>query len=120
MTCEQTIVAASHCVGLTFPGIIDDPGSLAGNIISPIPLLGPEDNILMSFAIFMKETAHPFKAADAFTIASLAARASNLFFADLNLYPVMSEIFSATILEYPLGVLRPVPTAVPPKANSER
>jgi len=33
---------ASHCVGLTFPGMMDEPGSLAGRINSPNPLRGPE------------------------------------------------------------------------------
>ena len=35
ITCAQTIVNASHCVGLTFPGIIDDPGSFSGSDNSP-------------------------------------------------------------------------------------
>ena len=74
----------------------------------------------MSLAIFINDTAHPFSAAEAFTIASFAARASNLFFADLNLYPVISEIFSLTSFEYPFGVFSPVPTAVPPSASSDR
>ena len=72
-------------MGLTFPGIIDEPGSLAGIDISPIPLLGPEDNILISFAIFIKDTAQPFNAAEALTVASFAANASNLFLAETNL-----------------------------------
>ena len=34
MTFTHTIVTASDCVGLTLPGIIDEPGSLAGKINS--------------------------------------------------------------------------------------
>ena len=34
--------------------------------------------------------------------------------------PVNSAINSATRFEYPLGVLIPVPTAVPPSATSDR
>ena len=105
---------------MTLPGIIDDPGSFAGRLISPIPLLGPEDNILISLAIFINETAVFLRELDALTTASFAANASNLFLAVTNLYPVISDIFFATILSYPLGVFSPVPTAVPPSANSER
>ena len=32
------MVNASHCVGFTFPGIIEEPGSLDGKINSPIPV----------------------------------------------------------------------------------
>ena len=38
----------------------------------------------------------------------------------INLVHPFSDIFSATSFEYPFGALRPVPTAVPPRANSER
>ena len=85
ITCEQTIVIASHCVGFTLPGIIEEPGSFTGNIISPIPLLGPEESILMSLAIFISETAVLFSAEEALTIASFAESASNLFLAEINL-----------------------------------
>eukprot|EP00964_Phaeocystis_antarctica_P060635 scaffold36159_cov36-Phaeocystis_antarctica.AAC.1 len=40
MTCAQTIVSASHCVGLTLPGMIDEPGSFSGSEISPRPERG--------------------------------------------------------------------------------
>ena len=62
ITCAQTIVMASACVGFTLPGIIEEPGSFSGIKISPIPLLGPEANIRMSLAILFKETATCFKA----------------------------------------------------------
>lgn len=51
MTYAHTIVNASHYVGFTFPGIIDDPGSFSGKINSPNPLLGPEPKNLISLAI---------------------------------------------------------------------
>ena len=41
ITCAQTIVIASACVGFTLPGIMDEPGSFDGMIISPIPERGP-------------------------------------------------------------------------------
>ena len=56
------MVSASHCVGFTFPGIIDEPGSLDGIIISPIPLLGPEANKRISFAILLSDIAICFNA----------------------------------------------------------
>ena len=51
------MVRASHCVGFTLPGMILEPGSLLGIKISPMPLLGPELSIRISFAIFMQLTA---------------------------------------------------------------
>ena len=54
MTWAQTIERASHWVGFILPGIIEEPGSLAGNINSAIPLLGPEDKTRISFAILNK------------------------------------------------------------------
>ena len=119
-TCAAIIVNASHWVGFTLPGMIEDPGSLSGINNSPIPLLGPLLNILTSFAIFIKLTATVFNAPCASTIASWAAKASNLFSAVTNGNPVKLAICFATFSEYPLGVLMPVPTAVPPKANSLR
>jgi len=50
-TWQQTIVMASHCVGLTLPGMIDEPGSFSGRINSPRPERGPDPNSRMSFAI---------------------------------------------------------------------
>ena len=41
---------------------MDDPGSFAGSIISPIPDLGPEPSQRISFAILNKELAITFKA----------------------------------------------------------
>src|ERR1039458_4017358 len=39
-TCTHTIVIASHCVGFTLPGMIDDPGSFSGITSSPSRLGG--------------------------------------------------------------------------------
>jgi len=65
-----TMVKASACVGFTFPGIMDDPGSLAGSIISPIPQRGPELSIRISLPIFIKLAATVFNAPCDSTIAS--------------------------------------------------
>jgi hypothetical protein len=47
----QTITMASHCVGLTLPGMIEEPGSFAGITNSEMPARGPQDKNRMSFAI---------------------------------------------------------------------
>ena len=57
------IVKASLCVGFTFPGIMEEPGSFSGMRISPIPERGPEASKRMSLAILFKETANCFNAA---------------------------------------------------------
>ena len=40
-TWTQTWVSASHWVGLTLPGMIDEPGSFSGSDSSPRPERGP-------------------------------------------------------------------------------
>ncbi len=72
----------------------------------------------MSFAIFMSATATPRNAALVRTIASNEPCAMNLLGAVTNGLPVSSAIFAATPTPNPLGALSPVPTAVPPIANS--
>jgi hypothetical protein len=62
MTWAATIVMASHCVGLTFPGIMLLPGSFSGKLSSPNPQRGPEARKRMSFAIFIIEHAIAFNA----------------------------------------------------------
>lgn len=75
-------------MGLTLPGIIDDPGSFSGKDNSPKPDLGPLPKNLISFAILCKETAKVFKAPDKLIKASLAYKASNLLGAVVKWYPV--------------------------------
>jgi len=55
------MLKASIWVGFTFPGIIDDPGSLAGKISSPKPDLGPDAKNRISFIIFNNEIDKVFK-----------------------------------------------------------
>ena len=90
------MVIASACVGFTFPGMIELPGSLAGIINSPIPDLGPEAIILMSLAILFKDTAICLSAPWVSTKASCAAKASNLFSAVTKGIAVNSAIYLAT------------------------
>src|ERR1700736_281896 len=84
ITCTQTIVMASDCVGLTLPGMIDDPGSFSGRLSSPSPHRGPDPSQRMSLAIFMSDVASVLTAALAITIASCEASAANLLGADTN------------------------------------
>ena len=67
------MVNASDWVGLTFPGMMLLPGSLAGSDNSPIPQRGPEPSQRMSLAIFIKLAASVLSAPLAATIASCAA-----------------------------------------------
>mmetsp|Transcript_41084 Transcript_41084/g.136124 ORF Transcript_41084/g.136124 Transcript_41084/m.136124 type:complete len:227 (-) Transcript_41084:702-1382(-) len=118
ITCAQTIVSASHCVGFTLPGMMDEPGSFAGRESSPKPERGPLPRKRTSFAILLSEHASTLSAPDASTIASCAASASNLFGAVTNGRPVSLAIRAAISSPYPSTVLSPVPTAVPPSASS--
>lgn len=78
------------------------PGSFSGKISSPSPDLGPEPKNLMSFAIFIKETATVLRLPCSSTKESLQARASNLFFAEVNLWLVKFEISLAIFSSKPI------------------
>ena len=102
---------------VTLPGIIEDPGSFAGKIISPYPARGPEPKKRISLAIFIKQTAVVFNVPEKFTISSCAAKAANLFLVGLNGSLVIFFISLITFLSKPFLLLIPVPTAVPPCAK---
>ena len=70
MTWQHTIVIASDWVGLTLPGMMEEPGSLAGSASSPKPQRGPEPSQRMSLAIFISEAASVLSAPEAATMAS--------------------------------------------------
>ncbi len=109
---------ASHWVGLTLPGMIEDPGSLAGTTSSLMPHRGPEASHRMSLAIFISGTARARSPAEAATIASSPPWAANLLGAVVNGWPVCRAICAATATANPGGAFSPVPTAVPPMAIS--
>lgn len=96
------MVRDSHWVGLTFPGMMDEPGSFSGKDNSPNPDLGPDPKNLISLEILWREQANVFKEPDNSTIASFPDKASNLLGAVTNLYPVSSETYSATFSAYPI------------------
>ena len=62
ITWAQTMVSASDCVGLTLPGMIEEPGSFSGRLSSPRPERGPEPRKRMSLAILNSDTARVFSA----------------------------------------------------------
>ena len=90
------MVIASDCVGFTFPGMIDEPGSFSGSIISPKPQRGPDASQRMSLAIFIRLVAKVLSAPLAKTIGSCPASAWNLFGAVTKGKPVISAIWAAT------------------------
>ena len=62
MTWTATMVTASHWVGFTLPGMMEEPGSFSGMNISPRPSRGPEASQRMSLAIFIRSAARAFRA----------------------------------------------------------
>ena len=117
ITFTHTIVTASHWVGFTFPGIIEEPGSFSGKISSPYPARGPDPKNRISFAIFIRQTAVVFIVPEKLTIASWAANEANLFGEGLKGSFVIFFISATIFLSKPFLVFSPVPTAVPPWAK---
>ena len=103
MMWAQTCVSASHWVGFTLPGMIDEPGSFSGSASSPRPARGPDPRKRMSLAILKHEAATVVIAPWLITIASCAASASNLLGAVLKARPVISAILLGDQLVEALG-----------------
>ena len=106
----------SVCVGFTFPGIMEEPGSLEGNSNSPNPALGPLANRRISLVILYNETASVRNVPESCTKASCDPCTANLLGAEKNGISVIFEISKAAVLENSIEALMPVPTAVPPNA----
>jgi len=98
--------------------MIEEPGSFSGRRSSPKPDLGPLPKNLKSFAIFIKEQAIVLRLPENSTIASFVCKLSNLFGDVLKWNPVSLLISYAIFTSNPMYVFNPVPTAVPPYANS--
>ena len=77
-TWAHSMVTASDCVGLTLPGMMEEPGSFSGMAISPRPLRGPEASQRTSLAIFIRLAASVLSAPWACTKPSHEASDSNL------------------------------------------
>mmetsp|Transcript_5502 Transcript_5502/g.21710 ORF Transcript_5502/g.21710 Transcript_5502/m.21710 type:complete len:214 (-) Transcript_5502:779-1420(-) len=120
ITCAHTIITASDCVGFTLPGMMEEPGSLAGRMSSPSPARGPLPSMRTSLAIFRTDSAMVLSRPASAICASCAASDSNLLGAVENGRPVRSTSSLATSGAKSGCELRPVPTAVPPSASSRR
>ncbi len=72
-TCAQTCRSISHMTGLTLPGMMEEPGCVAGRRNSPRPRRGPEPRKRMSLAILIRLTATVLSAPEVSTTASRAA-----------------------------------------------
>ena len=88
MTWQHTCDRASHWVGFTLPGIMEEPGSLAGSTTSPMPQRGPELSRRKSLAIFISDTARRLRAPDTSASESCEAIASYLLGALVKESPV--------------------------------
>src|SRR5438094_10610724 len=87
------MVIASLCVGLTLPGMIDEPGSFSGIINSLSPQRGPDASQRMSLAIFISEAASVFKAPLQKTITSFTDSSTIVIGCNYNSITVSAEIF---------------------------
>src|SRR5437868_1959574 len=76
MTWAATMSIISDITGLTLPGMIEEPGWVAGMEISPMPQRGPLASQRMSLAILLRETAIVLRNPEHSTTPSLAAWAS--------------------------------------------
>ena len=118
MTWVATMDSASAWVGLTLPGMIDEPGSFAGRMSSPSPERGPDPRKRMSLAILNRSAASALRLPWKSVSAAWEASAANLLGAVLNGRPVASATRAANPVAKPAGAFRPVPTAVPPWASA--
>ncbi len=118
MTREQTMSTASGMTGLTLPGMIDEPGCRSGMLSSPSPVFGPDPIQRRSLQIFVRLTAIVRRAPDVSTSASRLACASKWLRASVMGSSVSWVSSSMTSWGKPIGVLMPVPTAVPPSGTS--
>ena len=111
------MVRASLWVGLTLPGMIDEPGSFSGMRSSPIR---PADRRRTSARRWRSSSPRrqgPQRADDP-TSASCADSAANLSGAPTNGLPVSAAIRAAARSPNRGSAFSPVPTAVPPSASS--
>ena len=112
------MLVTSAITGFTFPGMMDEPGCIGGRLISPRPVLGPEERSLRSLAIRIRLTAVPFKAELSATKGSIFCMRSMRFLL-LESSCSVSLASPSTIRSMKASsAFRPVPTAVPPIPSS--
>ena len=119
ITCEHTIIIASHCVGFTFPGMMLPQVRSRVSLALRVP---PADRSRHPNVVgnLQQRQRHRLEMPLSAIWASCAASDSNLLGADTNGRPVSLLISAAIISAYSGWELRPVPTAVPPMASSVR
>ena len=114
----QAMAAASQMLGFILPGMIELPGSTAGRLISPNPVLGPDESKRRSLVILRMSEAANFVIALTSAISVRNWVASTLFTAGWN-FDLSSRLSSWMIAFLnPFLVLTPVPTAFPPTPSS--
>ena len=114
MTWKHTMFSISAIEGLTFPGMIDDPGCTGGRRISSRPVFGPDAIRRRSLAMRVRVAASVRSAAE-------HSSASPMFCIDSKRLPELrsgrpvSSERRRTIRGWYCGsAFRPVPVAVPP------
>ena len=120
ITSAATWLTASGMTGFTLPGMMLEPGCVAGSSISFRPVRAPEVRRRRSLAIFMRPTASVRSAPDVSTAASRFCIASKRSGAGTNRSPVRRASSAVTRSPKPGGAFRPVPSAVPPIGSSAR
>ena len=104
----------SGITGFTLPGIIDEPGCMAGRLISPNPQRGPEANKRRSLQILFILTATRRIAAEYPTIEEVSEVAPTRSSASFISSPVIFRRVSMHFSAYPGSAVMPVPIAVAP------
>lgn len=109
ITCAHAMARASHCVGFTLPGIMDEPGSLAGRESSPRPQRGPDASSLRSLAILVSEHAMVLSAPETSAMASWADMPSKRLLVKTKGSPVTFWISLQMLWPKFVGLFTPVP-----------
>jgi hypothetical protein len=122
MTCGRRPASpTSQITGLTLPGMMDEPGWIAGSFSSPMPQRGPEPSQRMSLAILLRLTAMVLRCPRARrtrpcvlgleVVVGFVEGVARRGFVVQDLADLRGEVGS---------VLMPVPTAVPPMGSSQQ
>src|SRR3989338_318941 len=114
ITCMHIISIHSGIEGLTFPGMIDDPGCTGGSVISPIPAFGPMFMSFRSPQKFSRFTDNDLNVAEKFKKLFMLFVVSVMFAVGLKfIFVIFDKVFIIIILYFGC-VFIPVPIAVPP------
>ena len=113
-TRQATMITLSQITGFTLPGMMLEPGCVAGSTSSPRPQRGPLPIQRMSLAILLRLTAMVLSRPLASTTQSRVACASKWFSASWKPMPRSFERIAHTVRAKRGFALMPVPTAVPP------